>query len=212
MYETFIPNYGWSLAGSTIVDTLHFVTDFVSPDSFTDNLTNRTEYRQFQYISGIRIVVETMNKFDSTFDLIEFSPRLIANISDRVIDYSITKVLSDLSSTSLPVGQLLASTGQINIFDDDQSFNENNKNSIISSLLSKNIKFSFYENILDVNDSDYYVPIKTLYSQGFSESQNEAGTLSMNLRDLYFFLESIDRKSTRLNSSHSSVSRMPSSA
>jgi len=65
------------------------------------------------------------------------SPRLVANISDRTINYNITKQLSDLGSSALPVGQLLASTGNISIFDDDQAFNENNTNSIICKLCYK---------------------------------------------------------------------------
>ena len=67
-----------------------------------------------------------MNKLNSTFDLIEMSPRLTVNLSDKVIDYKVTKSLSDIGNTSLPVGQLLVSTGEIVIFDDDQSFNEEN--------------------------------------------------------------------------------------
>ena len=102
-----------------------------------------------------------MNKFDSTFDLIEMSPRLVGDISNKVLNYKTTKVLSDIGITSLPVGQLLASTGSMNIFDEDQAFNENNSDSIISPFLQKNIKFSFYENILNVEDTNYFVPNKT---------------------------------------------------
>lgn len=88
---------------------------------------------------GLRVVVESMNKFDSTFDLIEMSPRLYVNISEKAIDFSITKSLSDLGDTSLPVGQLLASAGKLNLFDDDQAFNENNTSSIIYKYIRKKI-------------------------------------------------------------------------
>ncbi|MFN9956869.1 MAG: hypothetical protein ACK55I_27525, partial [bacterium] len=148
-------------------------------------------YREFAYIQGIRIVVQTMNKFDTTFDLIEMSPRLIGDISDKVIDYKVTKILSDVGVTSLPVGQLLASTGSINLFDDDQAFNANNTDSIISGYLRKNIKFNFYEIIMNVDGFDYYIPIKTLYSEGIPQADITAGTVSINLRDFYFYLESV---------------------
>lgn len=190
-YETFTPEYGWTLGSESITNNSGFVTDLTSPDSFLDTVAGGTSYREFQYIRGIRLVVDTMNKFDSTFDLIEMSPRLIVDISDKVIDFKITKTLSDIGVTSLPVGQLLASNGSLTIFDDDQAFNEENTTSIISGYLTKNIKFNFYETILDVEGYDYFVPIKTLYSEGFPQADITAGTISINLRDFFFFLESM---------------------
>jgi hypothetical protein len=189
VYETFIPEYGWKLTNSDLTKETNFVTDFTSPEYFIKN--NVTTYREFQYVKGIRIVVDAMNKFDSTFDLIEMSPRLIANISNKTIDYKVTKQLSDLGSTSLPVGQLLASTGNISIFDDDQAFNENNTNSIIAKYVTKNIKFNFYETFLNINNNDYSVPIKTLYSEGFPQAEVTGGTISLELRDFYFYFESM---------------------
>jgi hypothetical protein len=190
-YETFTPEYNWKLGSETITNQTNFVTDLTSPVSFENNVTGKTVYREFSYLRGIRIVVETMNKFDCTFDLIEMSPRLVVDISDKAIEYNVRKVLSDLGNTSLPVGQLLASNGQLSIFDDDQAFNDNNSNSIISKYIKKNIKFNFYEVILNVDGFDYYVPIKTLYSEGFPQADVTGGTISLELRDFYFFLESM---------------------
>ena len=190
-YETFVPEYGWVLGSETITNQTNFVTDLTSPEEFTDPVNGGTSYREFAYLSGIRVVVEVMNKFDSTFDLIEMSPRMVVDISDKVIDFKVTKTLSDIGVTSLPVGQLLASTGQISIFDDDQAFNINNSNSIIADYVRKNIKFNFYEILVNVDGFDYYVPIKTLYSEGMPQADITAGTLSISLRDLYFFLESM---------------------
>jgi len=188
-YDSFIPTYGWKLGSEVINSQSNFVTDLTSPVSFISQNDNNISYREFEYIRGIRIVVETMNKFDSSFDLIEMSPRLVVDISEKVIDFKITKALSDIGVTSLPVGQLLASTGQINIFDDDSAFNHNNTNSIVSSYLRKNIKFNFYESILNVDGDNYSIPIKTLYSEGFP--LGTGATVSLSLRDMYFFLESM---------------------
>jgi len=190
-YEVFIPEYGWRLGSESINSQTNFVKDLVSPAAFIDPKTIETKYREFEYIRGIRIVVELMNKNESTFDLIEMSPRLVVDISNDVIEYEVKKSLSDIGNTSLPVGQLLASTGSLSIFDADQAFNPNNSNSIIKDYLRKNIKFNFYEQILNVEDSDYAVPIKTLYSEGMPQSDVTGGTLSLELRDFYFFLESM---------------------
>ena len=188
-YETFIPNYGWILGKEEIETNTNFVTDFTSPQQYMVGGNALPFYREFAYIEGIRIVVETMNKFDSTFDLIEMSPRLVANISDKVSDYKITKMLSDISSTGLPVGQLLASTGFVSLFDEDQSFNDLNTLSIISQYINKNIKFSFLESVVNVDGFDYYVPIKTLYTEGIP--QNTGALIDIDLRDFYFYLESM---------------------
>jgi len=195
-YETFTPEYGWILGSEVITNETSFVTDVTSPASFTDPVAGGTAYREFQYMRGIRIVVEVMNKFDSTFDLIEFSPRLLVDLSDKTIQYDITKILSDVGVTSLPVGQLLASTGTMSVFDDDQAFNENNSSSIIADYVRKNIKFLFYEVVNSVEDTDgslydYYIPIKTMYSEGLPQADVDAGSINIQLRDFYFFLESM---------------------
>jgi hypothetical protein len=190
-YDSFVPEYGWILGTGVLNRSTKLVTDLTNPELFTNDAQNQTTYREFSYIRGIRIVAETMNKFDSTFDLIEMSPRLVVNISDKVIDFNIKKILSDIGTTSLPVGQLLASTGTLSLFDDDQAFNENNTSSIVANYIRKNIKFLFYESILDVDGDEYSVPIKTLYSEGFPQADVTAAKLSIELRDFYFFLESM---------------------
>ena len=192
-YDSFSPNYGWQLSSEAINNQTPFVTDLTSPASFNGQPEgiSLTKFREFSYLRGLRVVVESMNKFDSTFDLIEMSPRLCVNISEKAIDFSITKSLSDLGDTSLPVGQLLASAGKLNLFDDDQAFNENNTSSIIYKYIRKNIKFNFYESIVGVENYDYYVPIKTLYSEGVPQADVTGATISIDLRDFYFFLESM---------------------
>ena len=190
-YETFIPNYSWSLQSEDITNQTCFVTDLTSPQTFSDAINGGIGYREFAYIKGIRLVVETMNKFDCAFDLIEMSPRLVVDISDKVTNFSIRKPLSDLGNMAIPVGQLLVSTGTLSMFDDDQAFNANNSNSIVYKYIRKNIKFNFYEKVINVDGYDYHVPLKTLYSDGFPQSDRMAGSISVNLRDFYFYLESI---------------------
>jgi hypothetical protein len=190
-YQTFKPVYGWFLAEETIDKQTRFVTDFTNPSSFVDQTVNETGYREFQYISGLRIVAETMNKFDSTLDLIEMSPRLVADITSRVMEFSVNKTASDLGISGMPVGQLLASTGSMTVFDYDQSWNSNNESSIIKDYVSNNMQVKFYDAILDVDGYDYFVPIKTLYSEGFPESDATDRRMTLKLRDLFFYFESL---------------------
>lgn len=189
-YEVFVPDYGWYLEDSQVDRLTSFVTDLTSPDSYEDLADGQIKFREFEQISGIRIIVDTMNKVDSIFDLIELSPRLTVNLTDKVESFSLTKAASDLGSSGMPVGQLLAGVGSVTLFDYDLAFSSINDNSIIKNYLTRNIQFKFYEVVINVNEYDYYVPIKTMYSEGFPELSSSDRRVSLSLRDLFFYFES----------------------
>lgn len=205
-WDSFVPSYGWILADEAVTGNTPRLTDFVSPKHYSGTNIYNKAYREFQFIYGIRIRVETMAKKYAKFDLIEMSPRLVSDVSDRAVSYSLNKVASDIGNTGMPVGQLLTSNGSIEIFDYDQAFNENNVNSIlnmlnsektqiVSSFITKNLQFKFYEIIKNVpsggNKYNYYVPIKTLYADGFPKINSSNRIVTVSLRNLYFYLESL---------------------
>jgi hypothetical protein len=190
IYETFIPEYTWQVANEETDRLTNFVTDLTNPDYYGLSIDGSKKYREFDYIKGIRVVVDSMTKTNATFDLIELSPRLSVNLTDKIENFSITKSASDLGQSGLPVGQLLASTGKIKMFDYDDSFNENNKQSIICNYITRHIQFKFYEILVDVGGYDYFVPIKTLYSDSFPSISNSDKTVELTLRDMFFYLES----------------------
>ena len=137
-----------------------------------------------------------MNNAGSTFDLIELSPRLTVDMSDFTESYSLTKPASDIGNTGLPVGQLLAGTGSVTIFDSEQAFSENNSGSIIASLPGKNVQFKFYEIVSDVADEQgtlytYYIPLKTMYAEEFPEISFEDRKVTFKLRDMYLYFEAM---------------------
>lgn len=189
-WETFTPNYGWQVADAETDRLTNFVTDLTNPPSYLAAYDNVVRYKEFEYISGIRLVIDTMSKFDCAFDLIELSPRLAVDLSEKVLEFSVNKSASDLGVSGLPVGQLLASTGKLSLFDFDNAFNSNNTNSIISNYVSKNIQIKMYESIIGPDNYPYFIPIKTMYSDGFPKLDNSAKHVSLDLRDLYFYFES----------------------
>lgn len=190
-YESFRPVYGWHISDGIATQNSNFVTDLTDPLKYINAQTQQVAYKEFDYITGVRLAVETMNKFDSCFDLIEISPRLIADVSDKTIEFSVDKIASDLGGSGLPVGQLLASTGSVTITDYDLSFNENNTSSIIKEYLNKNVKFSFYDAINNYSGYEFYVPIKTLYAESVPKTNLESRTISLELRDMFFHFESM---------------------
>jgi hypothetical protein len=209
-YLTFSPEYGWYVVDENVDQLTNFVTDTTSPKKYGTSQAGTADYEEFLFISGIRIVVDTMNKFGATFDLIELSPRLAVDLTEKTVSYSVTKNASDLGVSGLPVGQLLASTGDLELFDYDQSFNSSNQwrldpetntyiGSIVAKYINKNIQIKFYEIISDVEILDnnnnrfkksFYVPIKTLYSESFPQSNFKTRELKVSLRDLFFYFES----------------------
>jgi hypothetical protein len=189
-YQSFVPTYGWYLGEEGVESSTAFVSELVGPPSYIEQSTGEVAYRDFQYIEGLRIVVETMNTLDSSLELIELSPRLAVDLSDKTQKYSISKSASDLGVSGLPVSQLLAATGSIELFDYDQAFFDSNLNSIVSKYLSQHIQFKFYEEILDVGGVNYYIPIKTMYADGFPQINSQTRSVSIQLRDLFYYFES----------------------
>ena len=197
-YEDRTPVYKWFIGTDGTYENTHFVTDFTNPSYYIENESNQKIYREFVWMKGIRIVVETMSLPSIPLELIEMSPRLIANMSESLIDFNVTKAASDLSGSALPVGQIMAGVGDVSFFDSDNSFNPNNEwdfeeesGSIIAKHINKNIKFVFYEVIKKVNNSNYYVPIKTMYSETFPNRDARTGKTSLSLRDFYFHFEAL---------------------
>ena len=195
--ETFSPDYSWAVSDETINYNSKLVTKISDPDYFLD-INGLPQFRELEWIKGMRIVVETMNKNSCTFDLIEFSPRLTVDISPSVASFSITKTMSDLGNGSVPVGSLFASVGELQIFDDEFAFNDNNAfnfdtytGSILAGYLDMSIKFLFYDITRNVNGIDYFIPVKTMYSESFPQATGAAANISINLRDLFFYLESM---------------------
>jgi len=195
-WETVVPDYDWKISSQTVDIRTPKVTEPSNPDFFVDE-DGSVQFREFQFIRGIRIVVETMNVPDCTFDLIEFSPRLLVDFSDQIVSANISKSLSDLANGSVPVGGLLASTGQLDLLDEKFSLNPNNvfndetnMGSILAKYTDMIVKFNFYQIVKNIENFDYFIPLKTMYTEEIPVLSGEITNVSLSLRDMFFFLES----------------------
>lgn len=182
----FVPEYGWQVHDEALSPVSNFLTELVDPLSYSSGSTRK--YREFALVEGLRVVVETMNKQGSSFDLIELSPRLAADISGITRSFTVSKTASDIGQSGLPVGQLLASTGLIEIFDSEMAFNSNNFKSVLFEHNTQNLQFKFYE-IVSTDLGEYYIPLKTMYSDGFPEVKAADRSVSIPLRDMLFYFE-----------------------
>ena len=194
--------YQFSLLEDDDTKRLGIVTDLTDPLYFRDT-DNNIVYRQISMIKGLRVSVETMIAPETAFDLIELSPRLTADISRYVSDYSFSKSMAN-NQSGVPVGELLASNGSLSILNDDGAFTEANifryesdsgisvtprTGSLIARYLKPNIKFTFYEAVLNVNGYDKFVPMKTMYAEEFSPSSGGSSVVSIPIRDLFYRIE-----------------------
>jgi len=187
---SFPARYGWFLKDDSNESIgYNFAKDLtLSSDVLSENDQVNTE---FMFVRGLRIVVETMNRQDASFDLIEMSPRLAVDLSDKVTGIDVKKSASDLGVSGLPVGQLLAGVGSVELFDDDLSFSPYNPKSVIADYVNQNIQIKIYDAIFSDSGEIFYVPIKTMYSEGFPEISNDNRKVQLSLRDLFFYFESL---------------------
>lgn len=195
-WVTITPEYSWKLSDQTVDVRTSAVTKTNDPEYFI-NGDNQVVFREFEFIRGIRVVVETMNIPECTFDLIEMSPRLFIDITEKVSSLNITKTMADLGNGSVPVGNIFAAVGSMEIFDDDFSYNQNNifnketnQGSIIAKYVDQRVKFNIYQVVRDIGIFDYYIPIKVMYSDEIPSVSNSTGTVSLTLRDFFLYLES----------------------
>jgi hypothetical protein len=206
-WEYFTPEYSWQLVENYDPTRRRFVPDLTDPSRYT--LTGSSQYRDFQYVDGLRVVVKTMNRPGVPFDLIELSPRLVVDVTERTLSLSATKSIGYVDETALPVGGLEAGTGEIELFDDDLAFNENNSESIVSDHITDNIAFSIYDVVKDVDSENgnqaFFIPVKTMYTESVAPSYQNQGTVSWRLRDMFYYFESQPAPAVSLNNVSLSV-------
>ena len=193
-WQIYQVEYQFSLLEDDDTKRIGLIKKIVDPDYFI--VEGQTTYRDFIFIKGIRVVVETMYAPNKTFDLIEMSPRLKADITDYTLEYEINKNIA-ATDYGLPVGGLVASTGTINLSNHDGIFTELNtydsvtkRGSLVANNLKPQIKFDFYECVLNVNGYDKFIPLKTFYSENSVVATSGMEDISLNLRDAYFLFES----------------------
>jgi len=180
-------SYNWYVGRDKNVGEVS-MSDFTSPSSYDES--GETIYRDFQYLKGLRIVVDTMIARNKPFDLIELSPRLVADITDRVSNASVEKAVGVVDALAIPIGGFQPGTGSLTLLDYDMSFSPANENSVIKDLLDRNTSFYIYDNI-QVGYKNNYVPIKKLYNE-FRMPDIAQYNVNYSLRDAFYRFENLE--------------------
>jgi hypothetical protein len=190
-WESFAAEYKFQLLEDDDTKRIGLVSSLTDPDYFVSG--GKTTFREMVLLKGLRVKVETLYGPDNTFDLIELSPRLTANITDYVLGFDVTKSIPN-DTSGIPVGNLIASNGSMTLMNHDFAFSEqnifeNNQGSIIANILNPNTRVDLYDVIKNVNEFDKFIPIKSLYIEDFPKGGSALVDISVNTRDLFFRLE-----------------------
>lgn len=140
----------------------------------------------FETIDEISFSIDSMNQPESAVDLIQVSPRIQVDISDRVIATSVVKTSQEVSLSN-PIGSSSASSLSLQLSNNDGLFNNTNSASPFFGILDVNVKFT----VDDIIGSDGEFE---LFPQGvfFSDSWNISsdGAVSVECLDRSKFLQS----------------------
>lgn len=158
--------------------------------------------QEFSLIKGVRLRVDKMSLVKSTaegifpiqyssaaLELIEISPRLEVDMTQYTESFNVSSTIGDTTSFGLPVGNVVISSGNIFLYNENQQFLfANTLNNL--KMLNQDVKFSVYQkaDAPDVEET-LYIPIKILYSDSWTVGEDLS--VSVSLEDGFKFLREI---------------------
>lgn len=156
-----------------------------------DDSWSTTVYRNNPIsLRGIRLVISSMARQNSWFNLVELGARLELDLSDYLIDYGINEEVSDSDQIS-PIGVASSNTATVTLSNIEGMFNNDNPDSILNGLIDANVKFTIDAGI-DISNwggtSVEYIRMATMYAEVW-EGNDE--TVEVNLKDSSKFLQEI---------------------
>lgn len=155
-----------------------------SPNNYAITDFNK-ESTLFKKIYGIRFIAKKMSNKNIPLEMIELSPRLIADLTNVTTSFDVSSSMSN-SAYGLPIGSIVSSNGSIVISNDSGYFSKQNENSIFYNILKPNVEFKLYQN-LTIEGKNYRFPLKTLYSDIWQERGDF--TVTTNLEDYFKFFK-----------------------
>ena len=149
-------------------------------------------------VYGIKIEVPTLSEPNRRLDLIQFSPRLAFDFSDRVITASVSKSRQETSIVN-PIGRSQASTANITFSNDDRFFNPEDETSVLYNIIDKNVKFDVWFGVNtfpllapDENLNFEYIKQITIFSDDWNIGSDSTVTVEGRDRSKFFQEEMIE--------------------
>lgn len=140
----------------------------------------------FTSCRGIRVTVESLDTASEAVELIQISPRLLFDVSDRVVDYSLNRI-RDQVELDKPLGLSGSATSSLTLENTDGFFNNENEESPMSGLVDVNIKFIIQDSV-DVNGQFETIP--QIFGYVNSWNFDGQGQITVDLSDYSKFFQS----------------------
>lgn len=134
-------------------------------------------------LTGVRFLVQKMSAKNIPVEVIELSPRLVADITNSVTNLDIRSSVGN-SAYGLPIGSVVSSSGSLSISDYDSFFNKNNSDSILQNILKPNVEIKIYQK-LTIKNNLYRFLLKTMYSGIWEDA--DSLSVTTNLEDYFKF-------------------------
>lgn len=133
-------------------------------------------------IDGIRVTVEKMNDPASAVELIQISPRLRLDVTDRVLKVNVAKTSQDTSLAN-PIGTSSSNSANVSLSNNDNFFTFSNQESVFAGIADVNVKFV----VSDLVNGEE-IPQGEFYSNSWDYRSD--GTVSVDCSDYSKFLQS----------------------
>lgn len=157
--------------------------------------TNSRDITNYTKIAGVQLRVQSMDKPDTFFNLIELGARLEWNMTSYLMSVSDTFDLGDTTSLN-PIGTGTSNVAEASLFnhyEDGFIFNDDNTDSLFAGIMEENVKFTL-DYLYDTSSVSAIAetPIRQfeMYTTGHWSAQGTE-TVSLDLRDSSKFLQEI---------------------
>jgi len=144
-------------------------------------------YDSPQTIRGVRAVIKTMQSAGLYANVIEVSGRLVQDLSNDVVSFSVNKTREEQSAT-LPVGTMEANSASISLVNADTNrYDPNFAGSDLNGLIDVNTKLTVSLGVL-VGDTYEYIPQGVYYADSWNYS-TDSPTVDIECTDFSKFLQ-----------------------
>lgn len=137
-----------------------------------------------QNIRGVRVSVSAMNIANVGLSVIQISPRFVLDMTDRVVDTSISRVSEEFEQTN-PIGVAAAATANITFANDDGFFNAENVSSPINGLLENNVRFDVFDVVVRTDGTSEGIPAGVFFADSWSVPSGVEASVSATDRSKF---------------------------
>ena len=152
----------WSSIGVFPLATGGLIEVYLQDDDSWSTIMNRSNQAT---VDGVRVVVSSMVEQSASLAVIQISPRISLDFTDRVIEVARDSTREDVGLTN-PIGSAASSTADIQLSNHDGLFSD--PESPISGMIDSNVMFKVFTIVVNDSSSEG-IPAGTYFSDNWSD-------------------------------------------